>query len=125
LAAWHGNDSEAPSLASSHTVTTAEGHSIPKGSRAPVRPQVTETQFLEEIIALDEFFFDMHTDCEQMWLPTDEPPETRERHLISFEKVTVTLVCSPNGSHVIEILPKGHNFNTNYTVHLCLQNSRR
>jgi hypothetical protein len=97
LAAWHDNDSEAPSLASSHTVTAAEGHSIPKGSRPPARPQVTETQFLEDIIPLDEFFFDMHTDYEQMSLPTD----------------------------VIEILPKGQNFNTNYTVHLCLQNSRK
>jgi hypothetical protein len=65
-------------------------------------------------ITLDESFFYIHTDFEHMWLPVDEAPETRERHMISSEKLMVTIAWNLDGFHVIEVLPKGQKLNADY-----------
>jgi hypothetical protein len=49
-----------------------------------------------------------------MWLPRDEAPETRERHMISSEKLMVTITWNPDGFHVIEFLPKGQRCTADY-----------
>jgi hypothetical protein len=87
-------------------VTAAERHSTPKGSRAPARPQVSETQFLED--------HHTHRDFEQMWPPRDEAHKTRKRHMISSEKVMVIITWNPDGFNPIEILPKGQKFSADY-----------
>jgi hypothetical protein len=50
----------------------------------------------------------MRTDLEQMLLPRDKAPETRERYIISSEKLMVSIAWNPDGFHVIEVLAKGH-----------------
>jgi hypothetical protein len=52
----------------------------------------------KNIITLEESFFYIHTDFDQMWLPTDQAPETRERHMISPEKLVVTIAWTLMGS---------------------------
>jgi hypothetical protein len=68
----------------------------------------------KNIITLTESFFYIHTDSGQMWLPRNESPEIRERHMISSEKLTVTIAWNPDGLHGIEVLPKGHEFDVDY-----------
>jgi hypothetical protein len=53
----------------------------------------------------------MQTGLERIWLPRDEGPRTRERHMISSEKPMVTIPWNCNGFHVIEGLPKGQRVN--------------
>jgi hypothetical protein len=50
-----------------------------------------------------------------MWLPREEAPETRERHMIGPEKLMVTIAWNPDGFHVTEVLPKGQTFNAGYS----------
>jgi hypothetical protein len=57
-------------------------------------------------LPLDESFFYMQIDFQQMRLPRDEAPETRERHMISCEKLMVMIAWNPDGFRVIEVLPK-------------------
>jgi hypothetical protein len=66
------------------------------------------------MITLDESFFDVHTDFEQMWLPIDEAPEARECQMISSEKLMATIAWNSDEFHVIEVPPKGQKYNANY-----------
>jgi hypothetical protein len=43
------------------------------------------------MVTLDESFFDVRTDFEQIWLAGGEAPETREPHIVSSEKVIVAI----------------------------------
>jgi hypothetical protein len=68
----------------------------------------------KNVIALDDSFFYMHTEFEQMQFPRDEAPETRECHMINSEKLMVTIAWNCNGFHAIEVLPKKQKCNANY-----------
>jgi hypothetical protein len=65
-------------------------------------------------MALDESFFYMHTNSEQMWLPRDKAPETRERHMIGSEKLMVMIVWNPGGFPAIKVFKTGRKSNVDY-----------
>jgi hypothetical protein len=48
---------------------------------------------------------------EPIWLYPDEEVPERERHIVQFEKVMITIVSNPSGFHLIKFLPKGFKFN--------------
>jgi hypothetical protein len=68
----------------------------------------------KNIITPDESYFYMHTDFGHMSLPKDEALEIRERHMISSEKLMVTIPWNSDGFPVIEVLPKEQKFNADY-----------
>jgi hypothetical protein len=65
-------------------------------------------------ITFGESFFYMHTEFEQMSLRRDEAPRTRERHMISSEKLVVMIAWKSYWFHRIEVLPKKHTFDPGY-----------
>jgi hypothetical protein len=68
----------------------------------------------KNIITFEESFFYMHKEFEQMWLARGEAPDTRERRMISSEKLMVVIGWNPGEFHVIEVLRKGQKFNACY-----------
>jgi hypothetical protein len=67
------------------------------------------------IITLDEEWFDLHKDYELIWLqPGDLVPE-RERHMIQYEKVMLTIIWNPTGFHVIDFLSRRAKFKDNHS----------
>jgi hypothetical protein len=58
----------------------------------------TRHNFWKNIITIGDSFFDRHTGYDHMWLLRDEVPETREVHIISSDKLMVTLTWNSDGS---------------------------
>jgi hypothetical protein len=56
----------------------------------------------------------MYTDCEQIWLPRAEAPETREHQRISSEKLMARVIWNRDRLYVIEALPKGQDFDVGH-----------
>jgi transposase len=68
------------------------------------------------IVTLDESWFYLATDYDSIWLPPAEAPPTREKKMISSPKLMLTIVWNPHGFHIIDILPKGAKFNSDYYI---------
>jgi len=66
------------------------------------------------MIALDESWFYLSTDYESIWLPSGDTAPERERKMINSPKMMLTIVWNPHGFHVIDVLPKGYKFNSDY-----------
>jgi hypothetical protein len=62
----------------------------------------------------DESWFFDSTDDEQLWLPRGEMAPTRARHIISTPRVIITILWSPLGFPVIDLLPAGEKFPARY-----------
>jgi AraC-like DNA-binding protein len=62
-------------------------------------------------VTLDESWFCLHTDCELIWAQPDAEIPERERHTVQSQKVMRTIVWNPGGFHLVNILPKGFEFN--------------
>jgi hypothetical protein len=65
-------------------------------------------------ITLDESWFYLVTDHEQIWLRPEETPPERAKHTIQDRKIMVTIAWNPLGFHLIQSLPKGCSFNADY-----------
>jgi hypothetical protein len=59
------------------------------------------------IITLDESWFYLATDHEQIWLRSEEQPPERPRYTIQDPKMMLTIGWNPLGFHVLNSLPKG------------------
>jgi histone-lysine N-methyltransferase SETMAR len=66
------------------------------------------------IVSIDESWFYLSTDHEQIWLRPDQAPPERPRHTIQDKKLMVTIVWNPLGFHIINALPHGIRFNADY-----------
>jgi transposase len=66
------------------------------------------------IITLDESWFYLSTDHEQIWLRVEEQGRERPRHTIQGRKLMVTIVWNPLEFHLLDASPKGNTFNTEY-----------
>jgi hypothetical protein len=66
------------------------------------------------IITLDESWFYLSTDHEQIWLHVEERPAERPRHIIQDPKMMVTIAWNPLGFHLLDALPKSNTFNIEY-----------
>jgi histone-lysine N-methyltransferase SETMAR len=66
------------------------------------------------IITLDESWFYLSTDHEQIWLRVEGHPPERPRHTIQEPKMIVTIAWNPLGFHLLDALPKGNTFNVKY-----------
>jgi hypothetical protein len=66
------------------------------------------------IITLDESWFYLSTDHEQIRLRVEEQPPERPRHTIQDSEMTVAIAWNPLGFHLFDALPKGNTFNAEY-----------
>jgi hypothetical protein len=66
------------------------------------------------IITLDEPWFCLSTDHEQIWLRVKEQTPERPRHTIQDPKMMVTTAWNPPEFHLFDALPKGNAFNIEY-----------
>jgi hypothetical protein len=73
-----------------------------------------EYQGWQFIITLDESWFYLSTDHEQIWLHVEEQLPERQRHAIQDPKMIVTNAWNPLGFHLLDAFPKGNAFNAEY-----------
>ena len=73
-------------------------------------------QSMDYVVTLDESWFYLSTDYEQIWLPRGIDPPERERKMISSKKVMITIAWRPSGILLIKMLPKGRKFNSQYMI---------
>jgi hypothetical protein len=66
------------------------------------------------IITLDDSWFYLSTDQQQIWLCVEEQPPKRQRHTIQDPQTMVTIAWSPLGFHLFDALPKGNTSNAEY-----------
>jgi hypothetical protein len=57
------------------------------------------------VITLDESWFYLSTDHEQIWLQADQEPPERAKHTIQDKKTMVTIAWNPLEFHLVEALP--------------------
>jgi hypothetical protein len=78
--------------------------------------QVQEAKTWHDIVALDELWFHLSTDHKLIWLPADTLVLDKEKHMIQFPKLMLTVVWNPHGFHLVDALPKETKFNGSYHV---------
>jgi hypothetical protein len=66
------------------------------------------------IITLDESRFSLSPNHEQIWLRVEEQPPERPRHIIQDPKMIVIIAWNPLRCHLLDALPQGNTFNTEY-----------
>jgi hypothetical protein len=66
------------------------------------------------MITLDEPWFYLSADYEQIWLRVEEQPPERPRQTIQDPKMMVTVAWNPLGFHLLDTLPQGNTFNAEY-----------
>jgi hypothetical protein len=79
-------------------------------------PQLRSTEHhgWQCIITLDESWFYLSTDHEQIWLHLEEQPPERPGHTIQDPKTMVTIAWNLLAFHFLDALPKGSTFNAEY-----------
>jgi histone-lysine N-methyltransferase SETMAR len=58
----------------------------------------------------------LSTDHEFIWFPRDEKVPERERHTVQSRKFMLTIVWNPRGFHLINVLPNGCTFSTDFDI---------
>jgi hypothetical protein len=66
------------------------------------------------IITLDESWFYLFTNHEQIWLRVKEQPPEKPSHTIQDPKMIVTMASNPLGFHLLDALPKGNTSDAQY-----------
>lgn len=69
----------------------------------------------------DESWFYFMNNYEQQWLHPNEKPSTRPKTIISTPKRMLTVFWSPIVFRIVEMLPKGQHFNSEYFINTILQ----
>jgi hypothetical protein len=75
---------------------------------------VQSTRQWHDIVTLDESWIYLFSKHDLMWTAPGEIVVDRERHTVQSLKFMLTVVWSPIGFHVLNALPKGHQFNAQY-----------
>jgi hypothetical protein len=68
------------------------------------------------LIPLDEAWFYLLNQHEQIWLRDHEDPTTIERQMISSSKTMLTVVWNPHGIQLVNVLPKGQKWTSQYYI---------
>lgn len=77
------------------------------------------------LVTGDESWFYLETSYERIWLQRDSPRPVREKKVINSPKVMITVFWSPNGFHLVEALPKGQTFTSDYFSQTILYSLRK
>jgi hypothetical protein len=67
-------------------------------------------------VTLDEIWFCFSNHHEQSWLPDYEDSPTIERQTISSPKTVLTVVRNPHGFHLVNVLPNGQAWTSQYYI---------
>ena len=63
----------------------------------------------------------METNYEMVWLPSNESPPEKEKRMITDKKMMLTVFWNPEGFLVVDVLPHGQKFNSEYFINNILQ----
>jgi histone-lysine N-methyltransferase SETMAR len=66
------------------------------------------------VVSLDESWFYLTTDLEQIWMIPEEEPPARSRRMIQDRKIMATVAWNPLGFHIVKALPRGGSFDAEY-----------
>lgn len=69
----------------------------------------------------DESWFYLSYEHERMWVESGDEPQTRSKKMIGDEKVLVSVFWNPNGFALVDELPKGVTFTTDYFINNILE----
>jgi len=69
----------------------------------------------------DESWFYLETNYELVWLPSNESPPEKEKRMITDKKMMLTVFWNPEGFLVVDVLPHGQKFNSEYFINNILQ----
>ena len=69
----------------------------------------------------DESWFYLETNYEMVWLPSNESPPEKEKRMITDKKMMLTVFWIPEGFLVVDVLPHGQKFNSEYFINNILQ----
>ena len=63
----------------------------------------------------------METNYELVWLPNDVPPPEKEKKMKTDKKMMLTVFWNPEGFLIVDVLPHGQKFNSEYFINNILQ----
>jgi histone-lysine N-methyltransferase SETMAR len=72
-------------------------------------------------MTLDKSWFYLWTGHEIIWIQACQQPPERVKHMIGDRTMIVIIVWNPEGSHLVDALPKGQKLNANYYIDRVLQ----
>jgi hypothetical protein len=75
----------------------------------------------QSFMTLDESWFYLLTSHDTVLVQAGQQPPERVKHMIGDSKMMGTIVCDPQGFHLVDALPKGQKFNANYYIDKILQ----
>jgi hypothetical protein len=82
-------------------------------------PSGAVTQFLADLVPLDESWFYLHTDHERIWLASGETPPDRECHTVQSPLFMLTIVEGRLGFMSSDSSRRGESFNaSSYTTEI-------
>jgi hypothetical protein len=93
---------------------THKSHRITLSNQRLLEIRLIKHQGWHFILNLDESWFYLSTDHEQIWLRPDQEPPERAKHTIQDTKIMVTIAWNVLRFHLVEALPKGRRFNAEY-----------
>jgi hypothetical protein len=109
------------SLDLSSSVRRSQGDQSQLVSRASGSVCRSATPRLDDIVTLDELWFDFFADHEHIWFASEKPLSNRELHMLQSPKLMITIIWNPSGFHVVSAFPNGLKFNTGYYTREILQ----
>jgi hypothetical protein len=68
------------------------------------------------LVTLDEAWFYLSNQHEQIWPPDQEDPPTIQRQTISSPKTMLTVVWNQHGFHLVSLLPKRQKWTSQYYI---------
>ena len=57
----------------------------------------------------------------QIWFPNNEPPPEKEKKMKTDKKMMLTVFWNPEGFLIVDVLPHGQKFNSEYFINNILQ----
>lgn len=83
--------------------------------------QKQERQGWKYFVTGDESWFYLSYDYERQWVVSGEEPDFRVKKMISSEKLMISVFWNPNGIVLVDALPKGQKFNSEYYINNILK----
>jgi len=104
-----------------HTLSTGQKTARVERSRDLLSVlQSVRHQGWKFIVTMDEAWFYLSNNFDQIWMPHDEIAPDCPRRMVSTPKIMITIAWNPLGFHAAEVLPKGAKWTAKYYVETIL-----
>jgi hypothetical protein len=74
--------------------------------------EVQQDRRRNDIVTIDESWFQLSTDHESIWPPSGEQVPERERHMIQSKKFMVTILWNPSRLLLVTVFPTARKSNS-------------